>query len=104
MPGCSAQGSRYLGDPAIQRLHSPGDITWISGVGYVDLNIPRVHVSMEKVVLKHLGKECFDAFMSQYLKSTLAARKVPLADWHAVDALHDQQVAAGMFAVNSRHI
>ena len=23
---------------------------------------------MEKVVLKHLGKECFDAFMSQHLK------------------------------------
>ena len=56
---------------AIQRSNDcavQGDITWVCGVGYVDLNIPRVHISMEKVVLKHLGKECFNAFMSQHLK------------------------------------
>ena len=40
------------------------DPLWILGVGDVDEHVAGVHVRVEEVVIKDLGKEGFDAFVS----------------------------------------
>ena len=68
-------------------------------------NISRMHVGMEKIVPKDLGKENLDAVLGKlrYIRAA-GAQFRQLTDDNAMDALHDHDVGATIVPIDFGHI
>ena len=94
--------------PGTQRADNPEvhrDIAGLRRVADIDENIAWVHVGVKEVVLEHLGEKYFHTVLGQFLHIRAGGvQRVHVADRHAADALHDQDIEAAILPVHLRHI
>ena len=82
-----------------------GDVTGLLRVRHVDEDVPRMHVRMEEIVGEHLGEEDLDAVFGQTPDvGSPGLQFLDIADRHAGDALHGQDVGTAVVPVHVRHV
>ncbi len=68
-------------------------------------DVPGVHVGVEEVVAEHLREKDAHAVLGQLCNvGTGGLEARPVADRHAMDALHDHDVGATVIPVHLRHV
>ena len=74
-------------------------------VTWVNENIPRMHVRVEKVMPKHLGKKHFHPQFAQAFKTDIEGlQSRNIANGHTVNTFHHHDVLVGVIPMDFRYI